>query len=224
MFIKILKICGFTVCLFSLPLFAQEVSDPDKDQLYVTDQLRLSLYQRPDSQSQVVKLLSSGDKLQVQELSGAYAFVTAPGGSKGWVKRGFLVPKPTSNLLLIEEQKKSEGLQGEIDKLANSKVVIDQYEKDLDTMVEKMEEADSKNLDSEEVIASLRTELEKQKQKMEMMKENSEPAITVLWETATQYWKIIIPIILGIMLFSFVISKAIVETRIKKKFHGIKIW
>jgi len=35
---------------------------------------------------------------------------------------------------------------------------------------------------------------------------------------------LIIPMIALIILLSFLVSKVIIETRIKSKFHGIKIW
>ena len=108
-----------TLLFYCALLSAQEASDQDKDKLYITDQLRLSLYTSANSQSKVVKLLQSGDLLEIQELSGAYAFVTAPGGVKGWVKRGFLVDKPTHNILLRDEQQKTLELTAEIEKLAN---------------------------------------------------------------------------------------------------------
>ena len=74
-----------------------------------------------------VELLQSGDALIVDEIRGAYALVTAPDGQRGWVKRGFLVTSPTSNLLLDEEREKNASLIEEIEKLGNSKVIIDTY-------------------------------------------------------------------------------------------------
>ena len=116
----ILIISSCILSLFSHALVAQQVIDPDKDILYVTDRLRLSLYEKANEQSRVIKLLSSGDQLAVEELSGSYALVTTSNGSKGWVKRGFLVEIPTSNILLDQEKKKKKGLEVELEKLANS--------------------------------------------------------------------------------------------------------
>jgi uncharacterized protein YgiM (DUF1202 family) len=98
-------ILGVTLLMGCAAVSAQETTDQDKDRQYVTDQLRLSLYSQASSSSQVVELLQSGDILEIEQIQGPYAFVTTPDGTKGWVKRGFLVTKPTSNLLLLEEQK-----------------------------------------------------------------------------------------------------------------------
>jgi hypothetical protein len=203
---------------------AQEVAVEDRDRQYVTDQLRLSLYARADSSSQILKYLSSGDLLLIEELSGPYALVTAPDETKGWVKRGFLVSSPTSNLQLEEEQVKVENLKLELNKLSNSKVIIDQYEKDMNGLVTKMEVLENENQLATESIAKLQQEMSDREHELELKKENKLPVWIALWEILQTFWKVIVPIILGIILLSFLVSKTIVETRIKSKFHGIKIW
>lgn len=220
--------------LLSFSLFAQQLANQEKDQLYVTDQLRLSLYSEANSQSKVVKLLSSGDMLEVDELSGAYAFVTAPGNVKGWVKRGFLVSKPTSNLLLAEEIEKNEELQSEIDKLGNSKIIIDQYEKDMEVITAKMDqiedERDQAIQSKAELIEQLSLQVEEQQRQQaenEMEINASQgvgPPLMVLWKNLQSHWRVIAPLLLVIILISFLLTKMIVEARIKRKFHGIKIW
>lgn len=203
---------------------AQDTSDQDKDRQYVTDQLRLSLYAQANSQSQVIKLLQSGDILEIEQIQGPYALVTAPDGTRGWVKRGFLVTKPTSNLLLQEEQQKNESLVAEIEKLNNSKVVIDQYEKDMDKLVEQVNTLEADKQKANEEIAELMQQVEAKQHEIDRKDEDVAPAMLVLWDTLRKYWNIIVPIILVIMLLSFLVSKQITEARIKNKFHGIKIW
>ena len=220
-------ILGIVLILHCGLLSAQESDAEDRDQLYVTDQLRLSLYVKPSAQSKILEYLSSGDLLLIEQLSGSYALVTTPSGTKGWVKRGFLVSTPTSNLMLKEEQDKVESLELELGKLNNSKVVIDQYEKDMDDLVVKMEALENENLLASESIA-----IQKQKiteQEHDLTVSNVEPlerlpVWPILWQILQDYWHTIVPIILGAILFIFLVSKVIVETRIKSKFHGIKIW
>jgi len=215
---------GVTLLSYCVLLSAQEASDQDKDKLYITDQLRLSLYTSANSQSKVVKLLQSGDLLEVEELSGAYAFVTAPGGVKGWVKRGFLVDKPTHNLLLRDEQQKTLELTAEIEKLANSKAVIDQYEQDMDKLVVKIDELETEKQKVNESNAELQQLVEAKQREIDRRDDDSAPAMLVLWDTFRSYWQWITPMIALIILLSFLVSKVIIETRIKSKFHGIKIW
>lgn len=216
---------GFILLVIAAPLTAQIATDQDKDRQYVTDQLRLSLYANPDAQSQVLKLLQSGDLLEIEEISGPYALVTAPGGTRGWVKRGFLVTKPTSNLLLREEQEKTKALEAEIEKLNNSKVIIDQYEKDMDKLVEKIDELETANQQANESIAGLKEELLEKQRELERKQQDALPPVhEALAETFELYWQYIVPLVILIMILTFVVSKAIIEARIKSRFHGIKIW
>jgi SH3 domain protein len=215
---------GVALLSYALLLSAQDASDQDKDKLYITDQLRLSLYQKASSKSQVVKLLESGDLLEIEELSGAYAFVTAPGGVKGWVKRGFLVPTPTSNLLLRDEQQKTQQLTAEIEKLANSKVVIAQYERDMDKLIVKIDQLETEKQQATGSIAKLQQQVAAKQLEIDRKEGDNTPAMLVLWDTFRDYWQLIVPMIAFIILLSFMLSKVIVEARIKSKFHGIKIW
>ena len=215
---------GVALLSYSMLLSAQEVSDQDKDKLYITDQLKLSLYSNASSKSKVIKLLKSGDLLMVQELSGPYALVIAPGGVKGWVKRGFLVSTPTSNRLLEVEQQKTEQLTAELEKLENSKTVIAQYEQDMDKLVVKIDELETAKQQAAKSITELQQEVESKQREIDRKDADSTPALLVLWDTFRKYWQLIIPMIAFIILLSFLVSKVIIETRIKSKFHGIKIW
>jgi len=215
---------GLTLLLACASTHAQEASDNDKDRQYVTDQLRLSLYSRADSRSEVLKLLQSGDLLLIEEIQGPYALVTAPGGTRGWVKRGFLVTKPTANILLLEEQKKNQELATEIEKFSNAKVVIDQYEQDMDKLVEQVGALEAEKQQANESITELQQLVEEKQAELDRKDENSAPALLVLQDTFIKYWEIIVPIIFAIILLSYLVSKQIVEARIRSKFHGIKIW
>ncbi len=215
---------GVALLSYCVLLSAQETGDQDKDKLYITDQLKLSLYSNASSKSKVIKLLKSGDLLIVQELSGRYALVTAPGGVKGWVKRGFLVSTPTSNLLFKDEQQKTEQLTAELEKLENSKVVIAQYEQDMDKLVVKIDELETEKQQASGSIAELQQEVEAKQREIDRKDADTAPALLVLWDTFRRYWQLIVPMIVFIILLSFLVSKVIIESRIKSKFHGIKIW
>ena len=208
----------------SMQAIAQDSPNAEKDKQYVTDQLRLSLYQDANSKSKVLKLLQSGDALIIDEIKGPYALVTAPDGTHGWVKRGFLVTSPTSNLLLREEREKNTSLFDEIEKLSNSKAIVDTYEKDMDEMTANIEHMRTEKQLAEETIDRLQQEVLAKQREIDQKEENNEPAMQVLWETLQRYWKIIAPVLLALLLLCFLISKKLVESRIKARFHGIKIW
>lgn len=224
---------GLTLLAFCQLAPAQDTDNADKDRQYVTDQLRLSLYQDASSKSKVLKLLRSGDMLIIDEIRGPYALVTAPDGTHGWVKRGFLVSNPTASILLLEEQQKSASLFEELEKLGNSKVVIDAYEKDMDGLVIKIEGLEASNREAIETIARLEQEIEATQQQeseanlqqeVDSQPQPGELSIVELQDTLKNYWKIIASSALALILLTFLVSKLIIETRIKSKFHGIKIW
>ena len=217
-------ILGVLLMTSWMTALAQDAADDEKDRQYVTDQLRLSLYEDASSQSRVLKLLNSGDLLVIDEIRGPYALVTAPDGTHGWVKRGFLVTSPTSNILLQEEREKNAGLFEEIERLSNSKVVIDTYEKDMDELVKKIEALEKDKQVARDSIIELRQEIDSREVRMEQRLNNNLPPVIVLWETARAHWQLLVPVVLVLMLLCILVTKSVIEARIKSRFHGIKIW
>jgi len=199
-----------------------------RDILYVTDRLRLSVYPQADSKSGTLQLLNSGDKLAILQISGNYALVITPNGKQGWVKRGFLVPQPTASLLLEEEKKKNEQLSGDIEKLGNSKLVIDQYEKDMDALTENIQALKIENDQASNAITELK-QAAQEKAEIQAVKDallDSSEALPmmVLKTTAISYWQYLVPIAVLFILAGFLIGKLFTESRIRRRFHGIKIW
>lgn len=216
-------LAGILILLISLGASAQDADE--KQQLYVTDKLRLSLYYEAGGKGGTVELLASGDKLTIEEVNGAYALVTTTAGKRGWVKRGFLVLEPTSNLMLEEEKKRTESLVQEIEKLKNSKVIIDQYEKDLNSMNENLQALISEKDKAETTIESLEQTLEKKTKQIEALSDyEGIPPEELLNTLAAVYWKHTIVIAVFIILIGFFTGKQIIAAKVKRKFHGIKVW
>jgi SH3 domain protein len=226
----IFVITGFF--LISLNLLAQDdgtepVEEEVGDIWYVTDRLRLSLYKKSNAKSGSTQQLNSGDKLSVLQISGNYALVITPDGSRGWVKRGFLVPEPTSTLLLAQELIKTGQLSEELEKLANSKMVIDQYETDMDALTERIQTLKNENDQSHRMITELQQAAqEKAEMEAALAAAESEGALPfeVLKMTAISYWQYLIPIAMLFILAGFLMGKLVVESRIRKRFSGIKVW
>ena len=91
-------------------------------------------------------------------------------------------------------------------------------------MASKLTALEDANSASKETIAELEQEIENKQAEIDRREDDNAAAIEQLLDTAKTYWKIILPVVLLIMLLTFLISKVIVESRIKRKFHGIKIW
>jgi len=214
---------GLLTLLISFAALAQDTDE--KQRLYVTDKLRLSLYREAGGRGGTIELLASGDKLIIEEVNGPYALVTSPSGKLGWVKRGFLVLEPTSNLMLEEEKKITKSLEQEIEKLKNSKVIIDQYEKDLNAMNDKLQISISARGKAESTIQMLEQTVEESMKKIEVLSESdARPSEELLRALAATYWKYLAAIGIFIVLTGFFIGKLMAEAKVKKKFHGIKVW
>ena len=206
----------------------EEVVQEPREMLYVTDQLRLSLYPKASDRTKALAFLNSGDKLGILEIEGQYALVIAPSGRRGWVKRGFLLPQPTSKLLLNEEKKTTAALRKEIEKLANSKVVIDQYERDMDQLTENLKVAEAAREKAEKTVVEMQ-QAEAERIELEAAVKKSKESkttlpIEALGETAKLYWQYLIPIFLFFLLLGSLIAKMIINARIKRRFHGLKLW
>lgn len=206
------------LCLASIPVYAQD-EDSEKTVLYVTDQLRLSLYNEASEQSGILLYLNSGDRLVVEEVTGAYAKVTAPSGRQGWVKRGFLVSEPTASIRLEEMIETNDLLKKELEKLNNSKVVLEQYEKDMDTMSAQIATLQQEKQSAQETIDRLRKAAEEKKQA-----ERERPALNVLKKIALGYWQYLAGSAVMLLLLGFLFGKSITESAIRRKFQGVKVW
>lgn len=206
------------VGLLSMSAYGQPAGS-DKTELYVTDELRLSLYEQADARSNVIIYLSSGDKLIVEEVAGPYAKVTTPSGNLGWVKRGFLVSEPTANLLLADMTKSNELLKLELEKLSNSKLIIDQYEIDMDAMNSRIESLEAEKTSAQNSINELKLAAEEK-----LKAEKARPALAILKKIAISYWHYLAAAMVVFLLVGFLVGKKTTESAIKSKFHGIKVW
>lgn len=97
---------ALTVGLFS-PL-------ADAETLYVTDILRLGIYPGPDTTEDPIRVLVSGDALEVLERSGAYARVRTQRGDEGWVKTSYLVEAIPSKTRLAELEVETDQLRAQV--------------------------------------------------------------------------------------------------------------
>ena len=204
----------------------------DKTEFYVTDLLRLSLYEEASDKSRILLYLTSGDKLVMEEVSGLYAKVTTSSGRKGWVKRAFLISKPTAKLLLDQEQEKNRQLKKQLDRLNNSKIVINQYEKDMNAMGAEIEALKQEKQSARTMVDNLQKELAGTRLMVSQIKaeeprsqiEKTPLALTTIEKVMRIYWKYIAAIMLVTLLLGIWMGKAVTERAIKRKFNGVKIW
>ena len=69
---------------------------------YVTDNLRLGLYEAEDTSGRAFRTLESGESMEVLVRDRNYANVRLPDGTEGWVKAAYLVEDKPAKLVVAE--------------------------------------------------------------------------------------------------------------------------
>ena len=72
------------------------------DTAYVTDNLRLGIYEAEDTSGRATRMLESGQAMEVLSRDRNYANVRLPDGSEGWVKTNYLVDDKPAKLIVAE--------------------------------------------------------------------------------------------------------------------------
>jgi SH3 domain protein len=209
----------------SFSVFAQQSAPEEEVQeiKYVTDKLRLSLYKSANGNSGTIKLLTSGDELKLLERSGNYARVKTDEGLVGWVKTGFLVSEPTSSFQLIEEKKKNEILANQLEQYSDTQKLVADYENTISLM-----KSDETKMTSE--IEELQKNFEQAQQKNQQLQQQLEDAkqgkigILDIIDIVKQYWYVIAGVLLIFVLSGFLAGKRMVESQVKRRFQGVKVW
>ncbi len=241
-----------TIMLITTKLCASDTDKKESNEdkvLYVSDQLRLSLYEGEERGGKFIEYLISGDKVRVTKYAGPYASVITESGKEGWVKRRYLVAKLPSILLLEEAQLKNEILQNQLNKKSNPKLLqqeqetnkklrlqlstlknnnigIEQYKKEigiLNNQLANLKKAESLNQLEINNLKRQQSETEKHALVIENSNKQGKPLKTIIQLVQT-YWYYVFSVSLGLILIGFIIAKKILEARIKNKFQGIKVW
>lgn len=81
---------------------------------YVTDNLRLGLYEAQDTSGSPKQMLESGQAMEILSRDQYYANVQLPDGSEGWVKTAYLVDIKPAKLIVAEMTAERDGLLAEL--------------------------------------------------------------------------------------------------------------
>lgn len=101
-------ISGLTVLLAFVPLAAVA------ETVYVTDNLRLGLYEAPDTSGRPFRMLESGQAMDVMSRDRNYANVRMPDATEGWVKAAYLVDDKPARLIVAELTAERDSLVAEL--------------------------------------------------------------------------------------------------------------
>ena len=81
---------------------------------YVTDNLRLGLYEAEDTSGRPMRMLESGQAMEILSRDRNYANVRLPDASEGWVKSAYLVDDKPAKLIVAELTAERDALQTEL--------------------------------------------------------------------------------------------------------------
>ncbi len=110
---------------------------------YVTDKLRLGLYEEANNGGKQLRLLTSGDKLVLLNRTKFYAQVETEDGLIGWTKLGFLVDEVPPSFRAAKLQIEVESLNQRIEKAEQDQLLSQQ-----------------KRVDAEQQLATIKSKVE----------------------------------------------------------------
>ncbi len=110
---------------------------------YVTDKLRLGLYEEANNGGKQLRLLTSGDKLVLLNRTKFYAQVETEDGLIGWTKLGFLVDEVPPSFRAAKLQIEVESLNLRIEKAEQDQLLSQQ-----------------KRVDAEQQLATIKSKVE----------------------------------------------------------------
>lgn len=82
---------------------------------YVTDNLRLGLYEAEDTSGRPIRMLDSGQAMEILSRDRNYANVQLPDASEGWVKAAYLVDEKPAKLIVAEITAERDSLLTELE-------------------------------------------------------------------------------------------------------------
>jgi len=127
---------------------------------YVTDNLRLGLYEAEDTSGRPTRMLESGQAMEILSRDRNYANVQLPDGSEGWVKATYLVEIKPAKLIVAEITAERDALLTELadtkQAFAAPAATIDSLKKDVMSFETQLAEVSAEVSALEEENASIR--------------------------------------------------------------------
>lgn len=193
------RIALTVLMLFSGSLLAQT--------LYIKDDWKVGLYSQPNSQSQGLGLLDMGESLSVLEVGADFSKVKTQDGREGWVGNRYLVENPTLVQTMQSAQNQIAKLEDQIEMMAS--------DSGMDKLKEALKAAEAEKLTMGELIAEL-------KEDNEALKAVSDPKAIEqqrLESMVTAITLCFVGLVVG-----FLVGKRLIESKVRARFNGMKVW
>jgi SH3 domain protein len=130
------------------------------DTAYVTDNLRLGIYEAEDTSGRPIRMLDSGQAMEILSRDRNYANVRLPDATEGWVKTAYLVDIKPAKLIVAELTAERDALLAELEAtkqaFAAPSATIDALQNDAATFDAQLAAANERILELEGENASVR--------------------------------------------------------------------
>jgi SH3 domain protein len=178
------------------------------DTAYVTDNLRLGLYEAADASGRPFRMLESGQEMEILSRDRNFANARLPDGAEGWLKTAYLVSDKPAKLIVLETIAERDALVVELEEIklafAEPAAIIAMLEADAANLGEKLQVAESR-------IA----ELKDQNAGFSGMKDQYQGSLPVNWVVAA----------IGVCLIGgFLLGLWWVDRRSRIRHGGIRIY
>lgn len=129
------------------------------DTAYVTDNLRLGLYEAEDTSGRPLRMMDSGQAMEILTRDRNYANVRLPDGTEGWVKAAYLVEIKPAKLIVAEITAERDALLAELEStkraFAEPAAAIQALKDDAATFDAQRTAANQRIAELEEQVASV---------------------------------------------------------------------
>jgi len=161
------------------------------DTAYVTDNLRLGLYEAEDTSGRAFRMLDSGQAMEILSRDRNYANVRLPDGAEGWVKAAYLVADKPAKLIVAETMAERDALRAELEEtkraFAGPAATIEGLKDEAASLTEQLASAETNVADLEAENASIQG-----------LKERYKGSMPLSWVAAATLVCLIIGILLGL--------------------------
>ena len=124
------------------------------DTVYVTDNLRLGLYEAADTSGRPFRMLDSGQAMEILTRDRNYANARMPDGVEGWVKSAYLVSEKPAKLIVAETIAERDALFAELEEMklafATPAATIESLRGDAADLAARLQAAESQVVELEQ--------------------------------------------------------------------------
>ena len=175
---------------------------------YVTDNLRLGLYEAENTSGRAFRMLDSGQAMEILSRDRNYANVRLPDATVGWVKAAYLVEDKPAKLIVAETMAERDSLRVELEEanqaFAAPAAAIENLKNETADVTLKLAAAD------ERIVA-----LEAENASIQGMKERYKGSLPLSWVGAA---------ILVCLVAGFLCGLWWVDRRSRRRHGGIRIY